>query len=86
MAFDLKFSLLENAFRLVTKHGWSDAALIAGAAELGLPPVSARALCPSGPIEIVEHAQIKWTKQLALDMPSSRLLDYSPTQRYFRLI
>ena len=62
MAFDMKFSLLDLAMKHAAAVGWNDLALIKGASELGLPPISARAICPSGPIEIVDHAVNKWSR------------------------
>ena len=40
----------------VPAHGWSDAALAAGAADCSLPPLAAAGLAPRGAAELVEHA------------------------------
>jgi hypothetical protein len=43
MAFDLRFNVLDYAMRHAATFGWTDLALVMGAADVGLPAISARA-------------------------------------------
>ncbi|KAI9025695.1 COQ9-domain-containing protein [Hyaloraphidium curvatum] len=47
--------ILRAALLAVPRLGWSDAALRHGAAETGLPTVSASGLFPRGPVQLVEY-------------------------------
>ena len=68
---DLRTQLLKAALEEVPMHGWSIAALSAGAEKCGLSPM-AHGLLPRGPVELVEHFSRGCDEALAAEMEARR--------------